>query len=212
MIYTDSEAWNKYPFHRDWFNKLWVSELFDYTCGPNAVSVPVDGEYVVRPIYNLHGMSAGAKFQHLTSGDIESVPPGYFWCERFYGEQLSVELYWSKAQWNVGSVFQACREGNELFRFTKWLKVQRDVALPAELNELWDCGYINIETVGGKIIEVHLRGSPDPIIYDVMIPVWSDTPGSTILELSKTHSFISSPDYVYGTKIHRTGFFVKCEE
>jgi len=210
MITTDVEAWNKYPFHRQWFNKLWLSQRFNYVCGPSAVPVPTAGEYIVRPIYNLHGMGAGAQIQYLTEADVDLVPPGYFWCERFHGEQLTIELFWQSGRWNVMSVFQGQHANStELFRFQRWLKVRRTVDLPKDIDELWDCGSINIETVGGRIVEVHLRGSPDPVEYEEFIPVWSDDDLNSIEHLESTHRFISSPDPVLGTTVSRLGFYVK---
>ena len=210
MITSDKEAWLKYPFHRKWFNKLWVSELFNYNCGPNCVPVSVAGEYVVRPIYNLHGMGAGAKFVHLDTNDEDTVPPGYFWCEKFFGEHLSVELRWDNNKWNVISVFMGSRNDNsELYRFNCWKRVNREVELPRELNELWDCGNINVEMIGGKIIEVHLRGTPDPTNYDELIPIWSDTPIDLILRLSNSHHFVFDYERIHGTDIYRNGFFCR---
>lgn len=210
MITTDTQAWLNYPFHRNWFNKLWVSEKFKYNCGPNGVPVPVKGEYIMRPVYNLHGMGAGAKFVYLETDDIDTVPPGYFWCEKFEGEHLSIDLFWKNNKWCVGSVFKGLRfNDNELYRFNTWIRVERDIKISHELNELWDCEIINIETIGNKIIEVHLRGSPDPIEYNEMIPVWNDTPAEVILSLSNSHKFIHSYDYVHGTTVYRRGFFCR---
>lgn len=210
-ITTDTEAWSKFPFHRNWFNKLWVAEKFKYCCGPNAVSVPVKGTYIIRPIYNLHGMGAGAQFVELDIGDIDTVPPGYFWCEKFYGDHLSVDLKWESGKWKTVSMFQGIYSNStELFRFAKWVKVNKDIFIDPVLNELWDCEYINVELVDGKVIEVHLRGSPDPVNYSEFVPVWNDTPDDVIQRLTLDHLFISSYDYVHGTNIKRLGFYVKC--
>ena len=211
MITTDVEAWQKYPFHRSWFNKLWVADTFGYLCGPNAVSVPVEDNYIVKPIYNLHGMGAGAKIKHLRPEDVDHVPPGYFWCERFIGDHYSIELTWRKGHWNVVSVFQGFHSnGQELFRFVKWKRVSPEIHLPKKLDELWDCGSINVEMIDSKIIEVHLRGTPDPVEYDELIPIWSDTPECVVNELKTMYNkFIPSEDKVLNSHVSRLGFFVK---
>lgn len=210
MITTDTEAWQKYPFHRKWFNKLWVSELFGYVCGPNAVPVPKNDTYIIRPIYNLHGMGAGARFIKITTQNINAVPPGYFWCEKFTGRHFTVELVWNTGRWNIVSVFEGMHHSDtELYRFTKWKRVEVDIIIPEQLNELWDCGYINVEFIDKKVIEVHLRGTPDPIKYDEFIPIWNDTPRSVSDELDRTHTYIPSYDFVYGTNISRIGFYCK---
>lgn len=209
MIKSDEEAWMKYPFHREWFNKLWVSEKFGYSCGPAGIEVPKSGTYVVRPIYNLYGMGASASFQYLTKEDKDSLTPGHFWCEMFEGDHLSVELKWDKTHWSPHSIFQGHHANDrELFRFSKWSKVERDVIIPTLLNKLWDCGSINVEMIGDKIIEVHLRGSPDPIEYEEFIPIWSDTPDDVVTKYRDTHTFVKSHDHVFGTSVSRLGFFV----
>lgn len=210
MVKDDIEAWKVYPFHRMWFNKLWVSEKFKYTCGPCGVPVPHEGKYIVRPIYNLYGMGAGAKIINLKPEDSETVPPGYFWCEVFEGDHFSVELTWNRPLWKVTSVFQGHHASEEeLFRFSSWEKVTREIYIPDELNELWDCGQINIELIGNKIIEVHLRGSPDPTEYTEFVPIWNDTPKEFIESFKSTHKFLEAPDYVHSTSLLRKGFYVK---
>ena len=42
----DDDAYNLYPHHRKWFNKLYVAELFGYDCGPAGVAPTKDGTYV----------------------------------------------------------------------------------------------------------------------------------------------------------------------
>jgi hypothetical protein len=210
MITSDTEAWQKYPFHRQWFNKLWLSEKLGYICGPNATPVPTPGKYIIRPIYNLHGMGAGAEIIHIEAGDLEAVPPGYFWCEVFKGSHLSVDLRWEKEKWVPTNIFRGIQlDKSNLSRFDLWLKVKQDVIINKVLDELWDCQTINIEMIGDKIIEVHLRGSPDPVEYTEMVPIWSDASKETINPLEKTHKFIASYDYVYGTDLKRLGFFCR---
>jgi hypothetical protein len=174
------------------------------------VPVPVENDYIVKPIYNLHGMGAGAKIIRLRPEDVHLVPPGYFWCERFVGDHYSIELTWSKGNWNIVSVFQGYHSSeDELFRFCKWKRVSPEIQVPNKLNELWDCQSINIEMIGGTIIEVHLRGTPDPVDYDELIPIWSDTPKDVVDEFKITHAFIESKDKVLNSKVSRLGFFCR---
>ena len=65
----DCDSYVKYPKHRKWFNKLWLAEMLGYKCGPAGTDIPEDGVYVVRPIYNLGGMGAGAKVVELKKDD-----------------------------------------------------------------------------------------------------------------------------------------------
>ena len=126
------------------------------------------------------------------------------------GSHLSVDLRWEKEKWVPTNIFRGIQlDKSNLSRFDLWLKVKQDVIINKVLDELWDCQTINIEMIGDKIIEVHLRGSPDPVEYTEMVPIWSDTSKETINSLEKTHKFIASYDYVYGTDLKRLGFFCR---
>ena len=57
---NDWRAWAKYPQHRNWFNKLWVADRLNYLCGPSGFPLPKTMMTIVRPVYNLNGMGAGA--------------------------------------------------------------------------------------------------------------------------------------------------------
>jgi hypothetical protein len=63
--------------------------------------------------------------------------------------------------------------------------------------------------IDNKIIEVHLRGTPDPVEYDELIPIWNDTPECVVNELKTMYNFIHSEDKVLNSEFYRVGFFVK---
>lgn len=171
MIDSDAEAWVAYPHHRDWFDKLRFSLRMGYRCGPCGTAPGVAGTYVVRPCYNLEGMGAGARVQHITAGDDRAVEPGYFWCELFTGPQLSVTYRWDGV-WVPESSWCGELAPGDLTRFRKWTRSDEHPAAPAVCDELADVGHINVEFVGGRPIEVHLRLSPDPGWGDEIVPVW----------------------------------------
>lgn len=172
---TDEDAWRRYTHHRDWFNKLYVGNLLKYNCGPCGVAPGVSDRYIIRPIYNLSGMSAGAKIETIEAGDSTKVPPGYFWCEVFSGPQYSVTYTFHhdiKPYWKPLSSWQAIRDDkNELWKFDKWVRSDYAPEVPRSFNVLSDVKVINVEFVGDNPIEVHLRDTPDPD-YDEIIPIW----------------------------------------
>ena len=169
----DDEAWLKYPQHHNWFNKLWLAERLGYTCGPASVSVPEEKEYLVRPIYNLSGMGLGARKVTLQPTQDLTIP-GYFWCEYFEGTHLSIDYEWYYDKPPFWRPIR-CQQGisSSPQRFEKWVRCETSFELPHFFQELSDVGIINIEMVGGNIIEVHLRPSPDPD-YDEIVPVFAD--------------------------------------
>lgn len=171
----DDDAWIAYPHHRGWFNKLEVSLRLGYACGPCGVAPTVSGYYVVRPIYNLEGMGIGAFKAWIDAGDASRVPPGSFWCEWFDGDHHSVTYRWNDG-WHPVSTWQGFNAPDDLSRFHRWVRSKWSAPLPQMFDVLADCGVINVEFVGGRIIEVHLRPSPDPEVDGTLIPVWADNP------------------------------------
>jgi hypothetical protein len=63
-----------------------------------------------------------------------------------------------------------------------------------------EANHINIEIIGKKIIEVHLRGNPDPVMYDEFWPIWSEG------QQRPKMSYVRIPDKE--DHIGRLGFYV----
>ena len=213
---NDNHAYEKYPHYRNWFNKLWVAERLGYVCGPSGVAPPDTNQYIVRPIYNLAGMGIGARFQIIEEGDIRATEPGYFWCERFYGRHISASFKFHHGvigEWKPISAFEGFTNPYEsLTKFQEWKRLGLDWVpeVPRELNELSDVDIINVEFIGGKVIEVHLRDTPDPD-YDHFIPVWASDLGRKKEYMEKNgFDFVESYDDADGhLEDPRIGFFVK---
>ena len=212
----DYQAWEKYPRHRNWFNKLWVAERLGHVCGPSGVAPKETNQYIVRPIYNLAGMGIGARFQIIEAGDMRAIEPGYFWCERFYGRHISASFKFHhgvKGEWKPVSAFEGFQDFRDpLTKFKEWYKLGLDWVpeVPRELNDLSDVNIINVEFVNGKVIEVHLRDTPDPK-YDHFIPVWASDFGVKKQYMEENNfDFVESYDDADGhLEDPRIGFLVK---
>lgn len=204
----DTEAYKTYAHHRLWYNKLWLSEQLEYNCGPSGVAPEKPGWYIVRPIINLSGMGVGAKKTWIEACDLSKVKPGYFWCEWFDGKQYSVTYEWLDT-WVAVSSWEGQKEEINLSKFSKWIKSNHKPDLSNFLNSLHDVKQINVEFIEDKIIEIHLRTSPDPD-YDEIIPIWEGQE-SLIDKYQKIgYNYITSPDNADGfLKIPRLGFAVK---
>lgn len=181
----DWDAWNRYPQHRWIFNKLELSLRLGYCAGPTPMPVPTTGDYIVRPIYNLSGMGAGAVLINLEAGRVYDFPPSYFWCERFEGDHLSVNYEWQGSRLIPTHTSLGETDFNNLSRFKRWTKIEhRNLELPNWISSLRFVNNINIEFIGDKIIEIHLRHGVDfPDGATEIIPVWSTTPQSEVDKL-----------------------------
>ena len=176
----DAIAWMEAPVSDRWvFDKLLLSTQLGYVCGPAGVPVPKEGEYIVRPITNIGGMSAGAQILRMTPEDSIALPPGYFWCEVFEGNHYSVDYLDGK----VACVVLGTKREDKL-RFDKWkrmdqalVKIKYDIKNRDWMIPFQKYKHINVEVIGSKIIEVHLRANPNPVCdgpFSELKVVWED--------------------------------------
>jgi hypothetical protein len=150
-------------------------------------------------------MGAGSTIMELDPNDLTTVPPGYFWCEIFDGEHFSLDLSWKNNKWEITSCYQGINNKDKLYKFHKWIRTSINYQIPEILNSLQLCKNLNIEIIDNKIIEVHLRSSPDPI-YNEIIPVWENEK----TQISSEYTWIESEDDADGfIPQKRLGFFVK---
>ena len=170
-IIGDPDVWPTLEWKHLWvYDKLILSKRLGYTCGPAGISVPEPAEYVVRPITNLESMSVGARLQWLEPKD--NIEPGYFWCEKFTGEHITVDYNYGEQSTTVKGY---PRKGR-LDRFDKWEIIDRQIPFPKKLDDLHEKEWVNIEMIGGNIIEVHFRYNDDFRNHNgkVIYPVWKD--------------------------------------
>ena len=227
MIDEDIDVWYKYPQYHNMCNKLWLSEKLGYKCGPAGIPVPEDDWYIIRPTYNLAGMGVGAKRVRLSPDDWDKgiVPAGYFWCEWFEGEHLSIDYVRSKKS-PKGSIFwwefQRAYIGEKLplkpFEFGSWKRTEIDKGyrLPDWFRSI-EADALNVEMIGGNIIEIHLRQGFDHMDqYNVIYPVFeyncmmSPTMGPATVLGKPGFKYIDGPATGYGAlKNKRLGYWVK---
>jgi hypothetical protein len=159
------------------------------------------GNYIVRPIINLLGMGREAKVLYLQPGPSDEIAhPSSFWCELFSGRHLSVDY---KNENQVLCVEGFRYYGDPLYKFCKWKRVDDKIPYPEICKKIrGKYETINVEFIGDKLIEIHLRENPDfQNEYTELIPVWNDT------EIDECDfpgfKFITSQEY------KRLGFYVK---
>ena len=158
---TDEAAWNHFEKHRWVYLKLNVALSQGIRCAPIGYD-PEDYPVFVKPICNLLGMGVGAeKVSSLEEYKKFQGLPGSFWMEHLEGEHLSHDFVLRKGE----PVFNVCFKGYSLGKgmFDYWEsfnpedKVKNHVYSWVEKNLEGYTGCLNVETIGNKIIECHLR-------------------------------------------------------
>jgi hypothetical protein len=198
MYYTDPiDEWNS--IHKDdlWvYNKLFLAHSLGYLCGPVGTPVLSPDYYIVRPSINLLGMGRFSRVEWIHK-HTDHFHPSEFWCQRFYGQHISVDFN----NKNSKLVVLGDRYDNEsLYKWKKWTKIDVKIEFPSILNSLrGNYEWINCEFIGSNLIEVHFRQNPDFRYGNtVAIPVWK---GEEV-QKRKNLKFVKDEDYL------REGFYI----
>jgi hypothetical protein len=199
MYHLDvNDEWNVIHPNDLWiYNKLQLSRVLGYTCGPVGTTVPKPDFYIVRPCINFLGMGRYARIEWIEYST-DHLYPSDFWCEVFYGEHLSVDFYQKEAKLVVRGTKD---DSDPLYKWKKWEKIDRKIGFPPILSPLLgNYDWINCEFIDGNLIEVHIRQNPD-FRYDnnVAIPVWDENNE----EIEQDLRYIKDSDY------KRKGFYIK---
>lgn len=171
--FDDTDVWPQCPNEDLWvFDKLIVARKSGHVCGPHGVSVPSPGMYIVRPCVNLMGMGRSAEFQYIENTTDDIMKDGMFWSEIFSGRHLSVDYEGEKQVLCVEGIRE---DSSPLWRWKEWRRTDDKIPFPDILRSLLPRHkYFNVEMIGGKIIEIHLRHNPDfkDRPYTSLIPVF----------------------------------------
>jgi hypothetical protein len=181
------------------YNKLFLSRVLGYTCGPVGTTVPKPDFYIVRPSFNLLGMGRFARKEWIEKYT-DHIHPAEFWSEIFMGEHLSVDF---KNQKSELVVLGTKDDKDPYYKWKKWEKIDKKVEFPEILQNLkGNYEYINCEFIGNKLIEVHFRQNPDFRHNNTTaIPIWNEN-DLDLYDLKK-YNFIKDSDY------KRIGFLIK---
>lgn len=157
----DSDAWTWNPKHRWVYDKLAVATLQALLAAPHGIE-PQQYPVFSKPIYNLKGMGVGSRVLQSKTDYQQAYQPGHMWMPLLEGEHISsdVVLVDGAPQWWGHASGITSGDGT----FDYW-EVRMDT-VPAV--EAWAgdwcrrhlagyTGMVNLETIGGRIIEVHLR-------------------------------------------------------
>jgi hypothetical protein len=159
----DPPTWDLYPERRWIYNKMAICESQGLLHGPHGTPPPAYPVFS-KPIYNLRGMGAGGRIIETEADYSASQVPGHFWMPLLTGAHVSTDLAL------VDGRIAWCRHTTGIpapaGTFDYWIvHAEAMPVLEANLAE-WSgrhlqgfTGIVNIETIGGRIIECHLRMS-----------------------------------------------------
>ena len=170
----DPTGWRLYPTFRRVYDKLFICDSQGIVSGPHGV-MPKRFPVFSKPGTNLHGMGIGGRIIRSAAEMEASFTPGHIWMRLLNGRHVStdVALVRGRLKWCRHTVGISLPGG--MFDYWKIL----GTPLPAleGVLEAWIgrhlrgfTGIVNFETIGGKIIECHLRMSEQWI--DINGPGW----------------------------------------
>jgi hypothetical protein len=166
----DSDAWMWNPRHRWVYDKLAVALSQGLEAGPHGTTPPRFPVFS-KPIVNLRGMGVGSRVLHSPSDYAEHYAPGHFWMRLLQGRHVSsdVAIVDGVPRWWRHVTGEPAQGGT----FDYWtIHAAPDEEIEARCG-MWIgkhlgayTGMLNLETIGGVIIEVHLRFSDQwPDLY-----------------------------------------------
>ena len=157
----DSDAWQWYPAQRWIYDKLAVALSQSLDAGPHGTPPPRFPVFS-KPIINLKGMGVGSRVLKSQAEYDAHYAPTHFWMTLLDGRHVSsdVAVVRGEPRWWRHATGTPTGEGT----FDYWtIHAEPDagIELPSgawiEKNLPGYTGMLNAETIGGKIIEVHLR-------------------------------------------------------
>jgi hypothetical protein len=157
----DTDAWQWYPAHRWVYDKLTVALTQQLEAGPHGTRPPFFPVFS-KPIVNLKGMGAGSRVLRSQADYDAHQAPGHFWMTLLEGRHVSSDLAVVNGapRWWRHVTGRPAGEGT----FDYWtIHAEPDGGIEepcgAWVRKHLDgyTGMLNLETIGGTIIEVHLR-------------------------------------------------------
>ncbi len=171
VIPTDDDlAYPLFPRHRWVYNKLLICETQGLLHAPHGVA-PDRFPVFSKPIYNLRGMGSGSRLMRSMGEYERHQLPGHFWMDVLSGEHISsdVAVIDGVPRWWRHSLGVPL-EGGMFDYWTVLAETRPDIEAHcgAWLRRHLEGyrGMVNLETIGEKIIDVHLRFSDQwPDLY-----------------------------------------------
>lgn len=157
----DGDAWRWYPEYKWVYNKLAVAESQGLECAPHGID-PDSFPVFSKPIYNMRGMGAGSGVYRTLKEYKYRQRAGHMWMALLKGEHLSTDaaVVNGEVEWTRHTAGTPLEGG----MFDYWTvlanerpEVEGYLANWVQANMPNYTGMLNFETIGARIIEVHMR-------------------------------------------------------
>lgn len=180
----DGDAWRWYPDYKWVYDKLAVAESQGLRCAPHGID-PDDFPVFSKPIYNMRGMGAGSGVHRTLKEYRYRQRPGHMWMQLLDGEHVSTDaaVVAGDVRWQRHTVGKPLDGG----MFDYWTVLAEARPEVERYLEAWVrehmpgyTGMLNFETIGARIIEVHMRFADQwPDLYgngwvDALVRLYSD--------------------------------------
>jgi hypothetical protein len=171
----DIDSYEWYPKYRWVYEKVNIARSQDLACGLND-DVPAEFPVFAKPNINLKGMGLNSGII-LNRKEFDQLPVGHMWMPLFTGEHISSDcaIVNGDVMWMRHALGFPWHEG----MFTHWVietgqrpELETFLSCWVKCNMAGYTGMMNFETIGGKIIETHLRFADQ--WCDLYGPQWLD--------------------------------------
>ena len=159
----DSDAWAWNPRHRWVYDRLAIALDQGLPAGPHGTQPPCFPVFS-KPIVNLWGMGLGTRLLRSAEEYQRNYTAGHMWMKFLEGRHVSTDaaLVCGNVRWWRHVTGLPAGGGT----FDYWtVHADADPSLEAKIGGWLEqnlreySGVVNVETIGGSIIEVHLRPS-----------------------------------------------------
>lgn len=157
----DLDCWDFYPSLRFIYDKLFIGKSQGLACG-TEFEMPQNFPVFAKPRINLKGMGLGSFVVHDAAEFRARLTDLHIWMERRVGPHISTDcaVTSGKVAWVRHATGHQWINGT----FKHWIIEAEDNPTLSEFTAAWISrelpnytGMINIETIGGRIIEAQIR-------------------------------------------------------
>jgi hypothetical protein len=162
FIPTDDQlAYQLFPKHRWIYNKLLICDTQGLENAPHDI-MPRQFPVFSKPIYNMRGMGSGSKIIETPEQFKAAVQPGHMWMPLLTGEHVSSDaaVVDGEPVWWRHTIGKTLEHG----KFDHWVvlgeacpEIERYCGDWLRRHLKGYTGCVNVETIGARIIEAHLR-------------------------------------------------------